>query len=849
MTSSWTSPSPQRRALRVALLREEPEGQVPEDHIIGVAVLNALRTLAQAGPVLVAIDDVQWLDPSSALAIGFAVRRLQDTSIRFLLSMRSDGQHGTVLGFERLRHTDLYEHIAVKSLGIDELRRLLQSRLGSSFPRPTLRRIHAASGGNPMFGLELGRAIQERHGRLEAGDDLPVPDDLLELIGARISSLPPAAQDILAIAAFLAIPSLTVIAQVIDEPIGNALDAAVEARVVALEQDRIRFIHPLGATATRRGIAPTRHREIHARLAEVVVDPEERARHLALAAEGPDEVVALALEAAARRARARGAPDAAADLAALSINLTPLDRRNDIARRKLAEASYASSSGDLVRARAVAEELLGSDPPPEIRRQALAKLAFYHLVGLDCRAGVALFRQAIEEAAGDDRLRMRCEAELTGGLDLLGEDYREALRHGYLELGLAEKLGDLVHIATALRGIARNEQRLSGMLPTGLIERSMALEPSVSDSLPVNNWPSHCLAEMLCWTDDLAMGLATWERLLDHGRDRGDLYSCFDILSHLVPYECAAGRLGQARLHAEEGYELAREAGSIVFQAILAADQALVEAHFGDEAAARRHAAEAVGLGRRSGATLAERTTAWALGILDLSLGNHAKANDHLGPLVESRWSAGVAEPGDMRFVPDLIEALIGAGRLVDAQGTLDRFDELARASGRIHALAAIDRCRGLLLASQGHPDAAIAALEASRSRYAGIDDPFGSARTSLALGAVQRHRLRKRAARDSLESAAASFDEIGAGLWAKAARAELGRISGRALSHDGLTPGEQQVASLVAEGRTNREVASSLYVTESTIEGHLSNIYAKLGVRSRAELAHRLTAGAEPRS
>ncbi len=444
---------------------------------------------------------------------------------------------------------------------------------------------------------------------------------------------------------------------------------------------------------------------------------------------------------------------------------------------------------------------------------------------------------------------MRCEAELTGGLDLLGEDYREALRHGYLELGLAEKLGDQVHIATALRGIARNEQRLTGQIPTQLIERSLALEPSVSQALPANNWPSHCFAEMLCWTDDPALGIERWQRLLDHGRDRGDLYSCFDILSHLVPYECAAGRWRQALLDAEEGYELAREAGSVVFQAILAADRALVAAHLGDEAAARRHAAEAIDLGRPSGAALAERTAAWALGILELSLGGYAKASDHLGPLVESRWSAGVAEPGDMRFVPDQIEALIGSGQLVDAQRMLDRFDELARASGRIHALAACDRCRGLLLAAQGVPDAAIEALEASRSRYATIDDPFGSARTSLALGTVERHRLHKRAARDALETAVASFEALGARLWTKRANAELGRIGGRAPSRDALTPGEQQVASLVAEGRTNREVAGSLSVTERTIEGHLSNIYAKLGVRSRTELARRLTAEAQPRS
>ena len=840
-------PTPQRRALRVALLREEPEGQVPEAHVIGVAVLNALRSLAQAGPILVAVDDVQWLDPSSALAIGFAIRRLQDTSIQFLLAQRADAPVGNALGLERVRHEDAYEHITVGSLGLEELGRLLHGRLGSSFPRPTLRRIYATSGGNPMFGLELGRAIVERQGRLEAGDDLPIPDDLMTLIGARITSLPPATQAILEVAAILAAPTLAVVAQVIDQPAESALDPAIDAKVVALEQDRIRFIHPLGATATRRGIAPARRRSIHARLADVVGDPEERARHLALAAEGPEEVVASALEAAARRARARGAPDAAAELAALAVHMTPRDRPGEVALRRLTEASYASAAGDFRRARAVAEEVLGSGPPPEIRRHALARLAFYHMVGLDARAGISLYRQAIDEAGDDDRFRMRYEGELTGALDLLGEDFREALRHGYLELGLAEKLDDQIHIATALRGIARNEHRLTGRLPTELIERSLALEPFVREVRPVDVWPSHCFAEMLCWTDDLPLGLARWEWLLDHARDRGGLYSCFDMLSHMVPYECAAGLWSQALAHAEEGYELAREAGSVVFQAVLAADRALVYAHIGDDAATRRHATEAIELGRPSGARLAERTAAWALGVLELSVGDHAQASDHLGPLVEQRTAAGVVEPGDMRFVPDQIEALIGTGRLADAQGMLDWFDGLARASGRIHALAACDRCRGLLLAAQGDLDAAIEALEASRTRYSTIADPFGLGRTLMALGSIERRALQRRAARQSLNASLEVFEGLGAKHWAEAARTELARVGGRQAAGDVLTPGERQVAALVAEGQTNREVAATLVLTERTIEGHLSSIYAKLRVRSRAELARRFASEFQP--
>ena len=195
----------------------------------------------------------------------------------------------------------------------------------------------------------------------------------------------------------------------------------------------------------------------------------------------------------------------------------------------------------------------------------------------------------------------------------------------------------------------------------------------------------------------------------------------------------------------------------------------------------------------------------------------------------------------------DDVEAMIKIGRLDDAEAMLDWYEGLAERSGRIGALAACDRCRGLLLAAHGDIDGAIHVLGRSIERYEGSTEPLGSARTLLVLGTIERRRLQKRAARTALGAALARFEIIGARLWAESARAELGRIGGRVATPDALTPTEERVAMLVAQGRTNREVGGILAVSERTVEGHLSRIYAKVGVRSRAELAHRLGRGVLP--
>ena len=324
-------------------------------------------------------------------------------------------------------------------------------------------------------------------------------------------------------------------------------------------------------------------------------------------------------------------------------------------------------AGDYEQVRDLAEGMLSGPMTTDLRWVGRTLLAIVYSWAIDLYKGVALYRQAIDDAGADDARRLTLEGGMTGALDLLGEDYREALAHGYAELELAERFREEPRAVTALRGIARNEQRLTGRMPVDMIERALEREWVVRDVREVGGWPTFCLADMLSWTDDLEGGLAKWDWLLAEAAARGETHSLIDILWRTVICECALGRFDRAMAHAEEGRLLTSDSGAPVFEAILVAERALVHAYLGDVEAARRDAAAAVGLAA-TGNPQADRIAAWALGILELSLDDPAAAHERLGPLVASRRAAGVAEPGDMRFVTDEVEALIGIGHLDEAE-------------------------------------------------------------------------------------------------------------------------------------------------------------------------------------
>jgi hypothetical protein len=291
-------PPLQRHALSNALLLDDAAGATPEQREIAVAVLGVLRAMSESEPLIVAVDDVQWLDRASGAALSFALRRAAGDRIGVLLAQRSG--HASPLELDPALPAI---RIEVGPLSLGAIRELLRERLDVSFPRATLRRVHDRAAGNPFFALELARAVQGRGGMLAPGDELPVPTDLGRLLRERLAALPPDTADPLAAVAALGEPPF----RLVDG--GGALDPAFEAGVLVLDGDRVRFAHPLLAAAAYDALPPHRRRTLHRRLADVVEDTEQRARQLALGADGavPDARLAALLDEAAARARARSA--------------------------------------------------------------------------------------------------------------------------------------------------------------------------------------------------------------------------------------------------------------------------------------------------------------------------------------------------------------------------------------------------------------------------------------------------------------------------------------------------------------------------------------------------------------
>jgi predicted ATPase len=305
-------PDPQREALEVALLRARTKHGGLQRRAVALGVLGAIRVLAEDAPLVLAIDDAQWLDPPSADALAFAARRLRDEPIGFLLARRAEASEESRVELETALDSDRLTRLVIGPLDIRSLDRLLRAQLGWQFLRPALVELQRVSGGNPFFALELGRALLTRDVSLAPGEPLPVPATLNELVRERLAGIPAAAREAALVVSALSRPTVELVAAAAGGGGGAAaLEKAAAAAVLEVADGRVRFSHPLLASVVYAQTPPARRRELHARLAEIVDDPDEQALHLALAASGPDAQVAATVEDAARRARARGAPQAA----------------------------------------------------------------------------------------------------------------------------------------------------------------------------------------------------------------------------------------------------------------------------------------------------------------------------------------------------------------------------------------------------------------------------------------------------------------------------------------------------------------------------------------------------------
>jgi DNA-binding CsgD family transcriptional regulator len=825
-------PTPRRRALEVALLLEEARGRPPDQRAVGLAFLDVLRLLARSSPVLLAVDDLQWLDRPSAIALEFALRRLEGEAVAILAALRVEEARGIRLDLERALPEGRLQRLRLEPLSPGALHRLLRSRLGTVFPRPTLRHLYEASGGNPFYALEIARALDRRGEQPAIGEPLPIPEDLSDLVRARLEGLAPAALKVVKIVAALANPTLAVVTTAAPASDQEAIEEAVAAGVIELEGDRLRFSHPLLGSATYSALAPLEQRGLHRHLAAVVTDIEQRARHLALSAEAPEPDVADVLDEAAKHASSRGAPDAAAELAEQSLRLTSPERPEDLHRRRLALADHHFTAGNIPRARTLLEEALADSPPGRERAEVLGQLATVRGESDSARVGVDLCRAALKEAEGDARLEANLNLTLAF-VTSLSENLHIADAHARAAVEHAQEVADPSLLAACLAAEGLIDFCLGRGVQLEKMERALALERS-SEHVWTDVRPSTLFGFQLKWVGDLARSRVLLERVRDLAGKEEDA-SLSTALYYLAFLELLAEDWQRAARYADEAYEVAEQSGRDLTN--IAGAQAVVAAHLGFAESARRHAGEGITRGEGGFAQLSN----WALGHLEVSLGNLPAARPHLKRATASYRALANEEPAMFFWFPLEVETLIGLGELDEAEALLDWVEERALRLDRAWALATGYRGRGLVAAARGDLAEAFAAFERALAEHERVPQRFELACTLLALGSTQRRAKKKRPARESLQSALAIFQNLGARLWAEKARAELARIGGRALASGGLTPTEQRVAALVAEGRSNREVAATLIVAPRTVEWNLTKIYAKLGVHSRAELAYRL--------
>ncbi|MBM2822853.1 MAG: LuxR family transcriptional regulator [Thermoleophilia bacterium] len=823
-------PGPQAQALRRALALEKDGDGIVDRLAVGVASLGVLATLAQQRPVLIVVDDLQWVDEPSRATILFVARRLSRLHIALLCAAR-EGE---------LPEADARDlpRLELSGLRAREAGELLAGSARVPLDRAVRRRLLELSAGNPLALVELPAALSDAQlsGHDPLGEPIPVNGGIERTFGTRVARLPDRTRRALLLSATAGSDAGESVAAAFRQVELDYvdLDAAVHDGLVIVTAGNVAFRHPLVRSVVYHGESPTARRVAHALLADVEQDADRRAWHRASAAVAPDEVAAVELDAAAGRALARGAPASAARAFDAASRLSAED---EVRGKRLAYAARAAHrAGDVSSAGryATAARQLASDP---------ITLADLVLVESDLRmregdlegAHRALMAHA-ERLVETDRRRAATMLLLALKLRIFRLEGRAAadeVEHVLALLPAGEH--DIVHL-TAL-SMSRTVAGRDGARDSALAAAAAAARAPHGHAHTLGiAWP-------LIWLEEYDVAREVTDRATAIQREAGFLLYLPQSLLPQAELDFRTGRWEIAISAAAEALALFEETQQPTEAASAAAVLARMEAARGNgqecQALAQRALASDVEFGLRS-------SSAHALAALGLLALGSRRPEEAIAPLetTERILKLGaVGEPWLLLSAPDLVEALAHAGHEARALDVLRDFEARTEGMGRASASAAAARCAGILDAEGRWQDA----FEEALALHAQVPTPFERARTELCY-AERLRRGRKRAdARARLHSALEVFDTLGAAPWSERARAEL-RASGetarrRSTPIDALTTQELAVAKLVVRGATNREAAAGLFVSPKTIEFHLGNVYRKLEVRSRTELVRTFSA------
>ncbi|HEV3067750.1 MAG TPA: LuxR family transcriptional regulator [Streptosporangiaceae bacterium] len=842
-------PGPQRRALDVALLRAEPGPEPPDQRAVAVAFLGVIRALAQAAPVIVGVDDLPWLDRSSAAVLEYTLRRLTTQPAGLLATAATADQPSLAPLVQRWFPPGHLDAMTVGPLSAEALDTVLRAKGGPPGSWPEVVEVHEASGGNPYFAMELAAAMGAQGHRRGARQPLPVPGSLLPLVQRRLAALTPAGGQVALVAAAAAAPTVEVVLAACgdDQDARDGLESAEAAGVLQIAGDRVRFAHPLLRSAHYSSATRQRRQQAHRRLAAVTGAAEGQVRHLALAAAGPDGHLAARLAAAAEDACLRGAAVAGAELADLALRLTP-DHQPAARAGRLTDAGRLHLAAfDPEGARELLDQAIGLTGPGPLRAAALhhrARVAAY-LEGT--AAATPLIRQALAEAEPGTALSALIHRDLGFLLGVSTENFTaEPVEHFLTAFDTAERLGDqgLISQLSAFRALAGFV--IGHGIDRDLIGRAVAAHQQAA-RVPMELRPRVIASHVLRSGDDLAGARELLSAEYAEAIEQGAETDLPFVAMPIAELEAWAGNYARAEEYADHGYRVALAAGAVTGTACMHGARAMIRAFRGPLGEARAEAGAAIDEGLRSGVYYPALLGSHALGLAALAAGDPAAAHAILGLVTAATAGREMVDPGwlALRPLPDDIESLIRLGDLAAAEALLASLEERAQRLDRAWALASAGRCRALLMSARGDQEAASAALRQAFAAHERLAMPAELARTHLAAGEVARRARRKVAARDHVTAALGLFTRLGAAPWAERAAAELARLGTSRGGGSGLTEAERQVAGLVAAGHTNREVAAELYMGLRTVEAHLSAIYRKLGIRSRSELAR--TWGGQP--
>jgi DNA-binding CsgD family transcriptional regulator len=829
-------PEPQRRALDAVLGRTQRDPIDP--FLVGLAVLSLVADAATVQPVLVVIDDAQWLDRESAVALSFVGRRLRAERVAMVVAMR-DTPDASVR-FEHLRQLDLV------GLGDSDALKLLASSARAPVDPTVANHIVAAARGNPLALVELPAAltVEQLCGAAPLPDPLPIGDRISGPFATRVRALDADARMVLLLAAAERLGDPVLLRRAAVSVEGLSWDEAVaraEASGLVTFAPTVEFRHPLVRSAVYYLAAAADRRRAHAALAGALdtdADADRRAWHLGAAAAGPDEQVARALEAAAERARRRGGASAAAAYLWRAFELTPERERAAARLLEVARAELTAGHGPQVRAileRARATGL-GSDHDAD----AAWTEALVNIVAGDVRQALSLLAGALPRIERGDTKRavgscFAAHAVLLAGGHLVDEPTRRMIAGETLAVldrcevreplaqlvnGVAARVADGPAVATpVLRAAvtcARDDQARLQMVAgrhVHVVYFDAAL--AACDLLDDQAW------------DELTHA---WAQL---ARGSGALAALPVALSLRSWLEVLQGRLGSATSHLAEIEDVVSLTGSRGLLGSPAPAAVLRDAWQGNEEATRSGARRAMRDAHERGQGMGVDQAYAALTVLELGAGRYDAAL-RAARRVFDHDSVGVASLA----LADLVEAAARCAEMDLAGQALGRLSERAATAGTPWASGMVARARALLHTGD-HADECfrLALDELSRTPMA-----TDTARTQLLHGEWLRRARRRKEAREPLHEALDFFESIGASAFAARTRAELAatgeHVRSRSAPVNVLTPQEAQIARLAASGERNREIAAQLYISTSTVEYHLRKVFVKLGVTTRTQLA-----------